>query len=310
MENQYNSRHAREILEPCGVLNKYLSIDDRGLWPVIARDLLLQSETELLRWRPARHLQHLPGAPEVNDTPMLPNPFNARELAAFMLDGIGALVADFYGEWDKGLKPECLNRIDPDSKARRALIEAFDAYRLAFEKVGPWEADALARRDAARKAYRKSSNDKALLEAFDEAQAEWDAANQRWLTKMVVCLLEPQAQAAPVMADSASNAPAKDPPPVATGNVAHAFADLRGWTEQQWKDKLGSPPKWLNACIVLRGQRGIREHHWNPVLIGDALVRKELAQQNSVRSRFQTKSQLKDWLEAWKTHEADNYDTQ
>ena len=199
MEAEYNIEHAREILEPSGLLGKYLLLDERGVWPGIERDLLLLTETEGLRWRPARQLQHLPGAPEVKDTPMLPNPFTARELAAFMLDGAGALVADFYGEWDDGPDPGSLRAIDPDSKARRAVTEAFTAYRMAIENVGKYDMDALARRDAAHTAYWKSSNDKALLKAFEDAEAEWDAAYQAWLTKMVRCLLEPQAAApAPV----------------------------------------------------------------------------------------------------------------
>ena len=75
------------------------------------------------------------------------------------------------------------------------MTEAFTAYRLAIEKVGKYDMDALARRDAAHTAYWKSSNDKALLKAFEDAEAEWDAAYQAWLTKMVRCLLEPQAAA-------------------------------------------------------------------------------------------------------------------
>ena len=206
MEAKDNLKHAKEILEPCAPKG-YLRFDERGVWPDIERDLLLQTETEGLRWRPARQLQLLPGAPEVKGTPMLPNPFTARELAAFMLEGAGALVADFYGEWDDGPDPESLRAIDPDSKARRAVTEAFTAYRLAIEKVGKYDMDALARRDAAHTAYWKSSNDKALLKAFEDAEAEWDAAYQAWLTKMVRCLLEPQAAApAPEVAESASKA--------------------------------------------------------------------------------------------------------
>ena len=120
---------------------------------------------------------------------------------------------------------------------------------------------------------------------------------------------EPQAATPAPVADSASNAPVT-PPPVATGDVAHAFDGLRRWNEKAWKDTLGSPPKWLEACIALRGQRGIREHHWNPVLIGAALVHNGHAKANNIRARFQTKPQLSAWLEAWKTYEADNFDTQ
>ena len=143
MEAKYNLKHAKEILEPYAPKD-YLRFDERGVWPGIERDLHLQTETEGLRWRPARQLQHLPGAPEVKDTPMLPNPFTARELAAFMLEGTGALVAHCYGERDDGPDPDSLRAIDPDSKARRAVTEAFTAYRLAIEKVGKYDMDALA----------------------------------------------------------------------------------------------------------------------------------------------------------------------
>lgn len=118
-----------------------------------------------------------------------------------------------------------------------------------------------------------------------------------------------QATPAPVVADSASNAPLDAPQPVTTGDVAHAFDGLRRWNEKAWKDTLGSPPKWLEACIALRGERGKRETRWNPVLIGAALVHNGHAKANSIRARFQTKPQLQGWLEAWKTYEADNFDT-
>ena len=151
MEAKYNLKHAKEILEPYAPKG-YLRFDERGVWPGIERDLLLQTETEGLRWRPARQLQLLPGAPEVKGTPMLPNPFTARELAAFMLEGAGALVADFYGEWDDGPDPDSLRAIDPDSKARRAVTEAFTAYREAEGIVGPYPRALQADADRARKA--------------------------------------------------------------------------------------------------------------------------------------------------------------
>lgn len=192
MENQYSNRHAREILEPCGLLGDYLEIKKRGVRPAFEVNKLVKAETNGLRWRPARQLKDLPGAPEVKGTPMLPNPFNARELAAFMLEGIGASVRCEYGEWADGPSEQSLDRIDLDSNARRAVIEAFAAYRLAIEKVGKWDADALARRDAAYTAFWESSNDTVLLKAFEDAEAEWHAAHQAWLTAMVVCLLVEQ----------------------------------------------------------------------------------------------------------------------
>jgi len=139
---------------------------------------------------------------------------------------------------------------------------------------------------------------------------EWGESRKPQHVFSTVSAPEPQAATPAPVADSASDTPLGAPPPVPTGDVAHAFDGLRGWNEKAWKDTLGSPPKWLDACIAIRGQRGIRETRWNPVLIGAALVHNGHAKPNSIRAKFQTKPQLKDWLEAWKTYEADNFDAQ
>ena len=117
---------------------------------------------------------------------------------------------------------------------------------------------------------------------------------------------QPQAEPpAPVVADSASNGPL----PLTTGDIAFCFDGIR-WNEQQWRKPLGDKPKWLQSCVAIPGQRGVSETRWNPVLMAAALVRDGHAQARSIRARFQTKPQLKDWLEAWKTYEADNFDAQ
>lgn len=123
-------------------------------------------------------------------------------------------------------------------------------------------------------------------------------------------MLEKGERAALAQFEPQADAPAIGPQSVTTRDVACAFNGLRGWDEKTWKKTLGSPPKWLENCIATRGQRGVRETRWNPVLIGAALVSKGHARQNSVRAKFQTMPQLTDWLEAWKTYEADNLDTQ
>ena len=117
---------------------------------------------------------------------------------------------------------------------------------------------------------------------------------------------EPQAvtvQTAPVV-----EVPASEPHPVTTVDVAHAFAGIK-WSENKWLKPLGDKPKWLAACIAIPGVRGVSETRWNPVLIGAALVKNGHAKPNSIRARFQTKPQLAEWLDAWKTYEADNLDT-
>ena len=152
METKYNERHAREILEPCNLLGKYLLIDDRGVWPAIEhdKDSPLLREYEVLRWRPTSELQGSPDAPEASEAPMLPMPFTARELAAFMLAGTGAMVADFYGDWSAGPYKESLSQIDPYSNARKAVTEAYAAYRLALGEVGDGDTELQNRANAAR----------------------------------------------------------------------------------------------------------------------------------------------------------------
>lgn len=117
---------------------------------------------------------------------------------------------------------------------------------------------------------------------------------------------QPQAEPpASVVADSASNGPL----PLTTGDIAFCFDGIR-WNEQQWRKPLGNKPKWLQSCVAIPGQRGVSETRWNPVLIAAALVHDGHAQARSIRAKFQTKPLLKDWLEAWKTYEADNFGTQ
>lgn len=130
MEKSFNETHAREILGPCRI-DDYITIDERGVWPKVERDATLLVETELLRWRPARVLKQDDGEIDVANTPGLPFPFTARQLAAFMIEGMGALVADFYGHPDDEPDPDSLDEIDPDSMARTAVIQAFAAYREA-----------------------------------------------------------------------------------------------------------------------------------------------------------------------------------
>jgi len=128
----------------------------------------------------------------------------------------------------------------------------------------------------------------------------------------------PAAQAAPPAlapseADEAESQRKRDdkcnkPTPLTTGQIAAGFDQLH-WTAAQWKKPLGDVPKWLKDCRVISGIRGVREAQWNPVLIGAHLVRQGHAKARSVRAKFQISPPLRPWLEAWKTYEADNFDT-
>ena len=215
----------------------------------------------------------------------------------------------------EALRPDTVEA-DADPEGSYYVVRAFD--QMAYEKDLPRFA-ALAPGEPGYLHVVENSPSKRTLERRMGAVLNAGLVHLDWLNEWgearkpphvfsTESAPEPQAATPAPVADSASNAPVT-PPPVATGDVAHAFDGLRRWNEKAWKDTLGSPPKWLEACIALRGERGKRETRWNPVLIGAALVHNGHAKANSIRARFQTKPQLQDWLEAWKTYEADNFDT-
>ncbi len=100
--------------------------------------------------------------------------------------------------------------------------------------------------------------------------------------------------------------PAKTRPPLTptTSDIAAAFDGLK-WGYERWMKNLGSPSKWLRACISIPGKRGAHETRWNPVQIGAELIRMGYAKPNQVRARFQKEhSPIKAWLEDWKAYEA------
>jgi len=76
-------------------------------------------------------------APNPLTAPSLPFPFTGNQLAAFMLDGIGAATASMYGNLEDG-RP---NQTVLDSpvewrEPKRALQEAYAAFAKAQDKVG------------------------------------------------------------------------------------------------------------------------------------------------------------------------------
>lgn len=226
-EKPYGRVQAKSLLSPCSK-EKYWVVDDRGVWPSFtyaeAERLGLDEEYKLLSWRPAMAFAHDKDAPDSINTPALAFPFDARDLAAFMLNGVGSLVADFYGDWEKGPDASAMGHIDySDNFARKALEQAYVAYREALKIIDPYplELDAVANR--ARMAWRVANHEANQREGvFDSkpgtedsegrrerakasigvlememetSEAEADAARQKWLEAMVRELLEPGAVA-------------------------------------------------------------------------------------------------------------------
>ncbi len=108
-------------------------------------------------------------------------------------------------------------------------------------------------------------------------------------------------------ASGAVQPPENEPLPLTTRDMAFAFAGLR-YSEERWKKPLGDQPKWLKSCVAIPGRRAGVATHWNPVLIGGALVHAGHVTARSVRAKFQTLPLLKPWLDEWKTYEAEYVD--
>jgi hypothetical protein len=338
----FKKKHAREILEQCGI-NEYYKIDKLGVWPKAKRDKT--DELNLFRWRPARIFRGEPGASEVAATPMLPFPFTAHQLAAFMLEGVGALVSGFYGDYESGPDLASLNAIDEDSNARTAIEQAYAARREAEKTVGACPLAFEAAAEYARKAHNVANqeateregvfewtpgtNDERAIEArvrraravasiaeldaeMESTAAAWKREHEAWLNAMVRELLRPVLeQTAVTTAPGVAVEPDSDgPAPLTTGDIAYCFDGLH-WREQGWKNTLGEVKtrKWLQPCATMRGQQGFTEARWNPVLLCAYLVQQGHVTARNVRAKFQTVDLLSPWFDAWKTYEVDNLDT-
>ena len=112
---------------------------------VIRDDGIYQSEEyrnaspleEAFDWSPAYDMDAL-DAPDPMTAPMLPIPFGAPELAAFMLDGSGSMIPEAL-EYRIGDSAPNLNRFDhPRMRVvREALRESFALMQLTLQRVGP-----------------------------------------------------------------------------------------------------------------------------------------------------------------------------
>lgn len=205
-EKPFNRSDAESLLQPIGTGN-YWKIKKRGVWP--KKPVKKHKEEkhthepgelidlEFASWRPVMvfSASTLPQRPE--DRPALPFPFDAKDLAAFMLYGFGPLVADHYGDWEDGPDQLRLNELSSLNFAKRAVKEAFEAYREAQKIVDPYPLELDAEAERARIAWNKAGADasketKAALDLeMEAAAAEAKAAQGKWLEDMVRVLLKP-----------------------------------------------------------------------------------------------------------------------
>jgi len=310
----------------------------------LSGELFQYDTSQVLHWKYACELDDS-NSPNPLTAPNLPFPFTASELAAFMLDGVGAAIASNYGNWEDGPDQEMLDSMGVLAREpKRAITDAYSAFMVAQATVGSYPVELQKRADRLCKIY-SYRNDKAntregvfaqgigrdeanarraravasnaqLEKLYQIATKEYQAASCFWRKAMVNELLKPTSEQAATRAPAtgaATPAPVVTvsdvPTPLKTGDIAHCFDGLR-WDEQGWKDTLGSDRKWLIDCLVTAGQRGVNERRWNPVLIGAWLVHQGHVSTRKVRAKFQTVDLLKPWFDAWKTYEADNFDTQ
>lgn len=224
-EKPYGLVHARSLLGPCSK-EKYWIIEDQGVKPSFTYEesegLGLDEEYKFLSWRPAMVFAHDKDAPDNINTPALAFPFDARDLAAFMLNGVGSLVADFYGDWETGPDASAIRQIDhSDNFARKAVEQAYVAYREALKIIGPYPLELDAEAGRARKVWSVANHKANQREGvFDSepgtedskarrerakasiavsememktSEAEANAEQEKWLQAMVRELLEPGA---------------------------------------------------------------------------------------------------------------------
>lgn len=132
--NRYDKEDAEAIF------SKAFDRDDASLVAMdndgarVPKELMRDSTARPFHWSPACEVDGL--NPLV--VPSLPFPFTAPELAAFMVDGVGAHLAAHYGPWQGGPDEQLANEINPMGvRAKQALREAYAAYRQAELAVGP-----------------------------------------------------------------------------------------------------------------------------------------------------------------------------
>lgn len=276
----FNKTDAIQVLKRYRGADRLFRIDEHGVWPADEKkkkkddaeveedgnwaapesDQTETEESKFMHWRPASVFAHDPNPPNLSHTPMLPFPFTAGELAAFMVGGMGAAVAGHYGDWADGPDPDRLDDIPQhENFARLAVKEAYAARREAERIVGPQPLALYVAAEHARKAYNGEANIREGVSnsipgtddssdrraravasiAKQDAEMEstaiaWKQGYEEWLNLMVRELLKPApAQTAPAPVVTASDAPAKPTATIDRGWVMKRAALIEKH-ERQW----------------------------------------------------------------------------
>ena len=144
--------------------------------------------------------------------------------------------------------------------------------------------------------------------------AQWCNADD--IVRMIDGVIPEQASLQPAPASSEQDATESGPanqsdrptvaaddclPPVATGELAAAFAGFKGWNEGTWCARLGaaSSKQWLLRARLSPGTKGRNgaPATWNPVILAMELYKMAPSTGRIILARFQTKPVLKPWLD-------------
>lgn len=125
----FDEHVARRLILGC---KDFLTLRDGGLWPT--QHSLAHAVNG--GWRPCDELPEEEAA-DTTASPGLPIPFTAGQLAAFMVDGAGRSLSEYFGEIANGFEELVLAQFqDHEHRAAEAIIDAFSAYREATDVVG------------------------------------------------------------------------------------------------------------------------------------------------------------------------------
>ncbi len=331
----YSLKDAEAIFRDYG--KQWLELKADGVH--LRNEQLQLDPTQALHWK---YVCELDGTDSPNPltAPCLPFPFTANQLAAFMLDGVGAVIPSVYGNWENGPDQGMLDSMGVLAReSRRAMTEAYTAYMTAQGTVGPYPsslekrvgrlskihsyrngkankhegvfADDITPAESRTRRERAVASNLELWTQLNSAKNEYEAAFNGWRNAMVRQLLQPAPAQSPTTPAPVANAlePISDgPAPLTRNEIANCFAGLRGWDVERWKAELSSPDDWLKACQQRKGTRGRGgyESTWWPVCIACAMVDRQDTTIKWVSARFKNQEPLKPWLDTWQTYHPDN----
>lgn len=233
---KYSAADAKAIIRSYG--ENWIEFRDDGIYH--SPDVFAYDPGEELNWK---YVLELDGddVPNPLTAPCLPFPFTAHELAAFMLDGIGAgvIAANYAGSWESGPDSGMLESFSRlGREAKKALCEAYASIHAAEQAIGSSYPPELQKEvDRLGDECTHAPLDKGIREAF-----------ATWRKAMVNYLMRPEPTA---------GTPALDPDMLATPKkLIEAFGSFTGMTDA-WFDHIDDTPG-LKAAVRYPGTGGRR----------------------------------------------------